>query len=111
MAEEACWRPYEFADVDISTRKVPSFVELRRAHAELSEEHKRLESLYKVFDTEYYDYDKEGEGHHRYHPASLPRRHQLLPVSAMGSENEFNKGAQRRYSQIVHNAAWLKLQA
>ena len=113
------WRPMQqllpqlFAGVDIATEHAPCFRELRRAHAELLAVHKRVAGVYRTWDAlgEYYDYDKEGEGHRRYHPACLPRRHQLLPVAAMGSENEYNQHAQRRYSRIVHNAAWLKLQA
>ena len=104
--------PQLFADVDISTSRLPCFTELRHHHEKLLEARNRVEGDYKVWDAlgTYYDYDKDGEGHHRFHPTGLPRKHTCLPVAAMGSVNEYNEHAQRRYSQIIHHAAWLEVQ-
>eukprot|EP00964_Phaeocystis_antarctica_P025032 scaffold14035_cov67-Phaeocystis_antarctica.AAC.1 len=33
----------------------------------------------------------------------------VLPITAFGSEDDYLKGAQRRFSSIVHHAAWLNL--
>ena len=81
---------------------------LREAHAHLVEVHRRIELVYAGFDRTY-DYDREGESHTRFHPSHLPPAHTLLPISEMGSENDYLEHAQRRWSQIVHHSAWLSL--
>ena len=83
--------------------------ELRAAHADLLEEYARVAGTYDVWDSKYYDYDKEGEGHTRYHPAGLPRRAQLQPLSEMASESENNVQAQATWTSIIHHSDWLKM--
>ena len=56
-----------------------------------------------------YDFDRNGESHARFHPTHLPPAHTLVPLAEMGSETEYLKHAQRRWSQIVHHSAWLSL--
>lgn len=110
-----CWRPLQvlcprlFADVDIDTARVASFEELRREHATLSAEHRRIDVLYKAMDALYYDYDKEGEGHSRFHPLHLPASFELVPVSQFGSSSDYLQNAQRTWSKIYAHGRWLAL--
>ena len=107
-----CWRPLQqlspqlFADVDIATSKLPALRELQRAHEDMLARHERIDKAFKLWDNTYYDYDKEGEGHTRFHPSGLPPRKKLLPLSEFGSTSEYLQNAQRTYSQIAHNSAW-----
>ena len=54
---------------------------MREAHQRTLEVHRRVELTYAEWDTAYYDYDKDGEGCARFHPANLPPRHTMVPVS------------------------------
>ena len=82
-------------------------MELQRAHRELRETHARVAGTYDLWDSKYYDYDKEGEGCPRFHPEGLPTPQQLQPLSEMGSDSDLNKQAQATWSQIVHHSDWL----
>ena len=44
---------------------------------------------------------------YHFHPANLPERSTLLPLARFESNSERLQNAQRRYSLIVHHAAWL----
>ena len=70
-----------------------------------------MEALHASWDSLYYDFDKEGEGHTRFHPRGLPPRHTLLPLADFGSDSDFLEHAQRRWTQITHQSAWLQLLA
>ena len=61
------------------------------AHARVLETHRRVELTYADWDTSYYDYDKDGEGCTRFHPAALPPRHTMLPVSEMAAATDLNQ--------------------
>ena len=74
--QELC--PQLFADVDIATSPLRPLRELRQAHVRVLETHRRVELTYADWDTSYYDYDKDGEGCTRFHPAALPPRHRCL---------------------------------
>ena len=71
----------------------------------------RRKHLHASWDSLYYDFDKEGEGHTRFHPRGLPPRHTLLPLADFGSDSDFLEHAQRRWTQITHQSAWLQLLA
>ena len=71
--------------------------------------HQRVDDTWSLWSASYVFYDKEGEGHERFHPTGLPPRRQLLPIAEMGSGSEFLQHAQRRWSQIIHHSAWLQL--
>jgi hypothetical protein len=103
--------PHLFGGVDLASSSLPAVVELQQAHASLLETHRRVEKLHAAWDEIYYDFDKEGEGHARFHPSGLPPRHTLLPLAEMGSDSEFLQHAQRRWTQITHHSAWLQLLA
>ena len=64
-------------------------------------------ATYSQYDRQVYDYCKEGLAHYRFHPDGLPGRETLLPLAAFDSGREHLQNAQRRFSQIVHHAAWL----
>ena len=108
------WRPMQqlcpqlFGGVDLGTAPEQVFCELRRAHARLLEEHDRISRVYDLWDANYYDYDKDGEGHTQYHPSGLAKNKELLPLSRFGTEDEYLQSAQRRYSSVVNHGAWLK---
>ena len=85
------------------------FGELRHAHAKLVGEQARVQREYDRFDTLTYDYDKRGNSHTRFHPTGLPPAHTLLPIDAFGSDSKYLETAQRRYSQIIHHASWLRM--
>ena len=110
-----CWRPMQrlcpqlFGDVDIVESAAPSIIELGTAHRELMELWRRTDATYKTFDNKIFDYDKEGESHHRFHPEYLPQRHQLPAIAEFASESDHLQHAQRTWSRIVHHRAWLDL--
>ena len=112
-----CWRPLclffpqLFDDVDISTSTLPPLVEMRGCHKELLTLHAKVDTVYSTWDSIYYDYDKDGEGHCRFHPTGLVPRAHLLPISEMGSTSKHLEHAQRQYSSIVHHSNWLHLGA
>ena len=62
---------------------------------------------YEQYDRQVFDYCKEGLAHFRFHPDGLPDRDTLLPLACFDSGSEHLQSAQRRYSQIIHHAAWL----
>ena len=64
-------------------------------------------ATYAEYDRQVYDYCREGLAHYRFHPDGLPARETLLPLAAFDSDREHLQNAQRRFSQIVHHAAWL----
>ena len=122
IAEAACvgswalvWRPMQqlcpqlFGGVDLATAPQEAFAELQRAHARLMEAHARVSGVWKEWDDDFYDYNKDGESCKAFHPEQLATRQELLPITAFGSEDDYLKGAQRRFSSIVHHAAWWKL--
>ena len=90
--------PQVLGDVDITTSEAPCLKEFREAHSKLLKVHARMEGAWALWDKNVYDYDKEGEGHHCFHPAGLPPRHTLLPISETGSDSDFLQHAQRRWS-------------
>ena len=90
--------PQVLGDVDITTSEAPCLKEFREAHAKLLKVHARMDGAWALWDKNVYDYDKEGEGHHCFHPAGLPPRHTLLPISETGSDSDFLQHAQRRWS-------------
>ena len=104
-----------FADVDITTfgdddgPRRGVFGELRQARAKLMGMHANVQDTYDRFDTELYDYDKHGTAHTRFHPEGLPPAHTLLGLDAFGSDSELLQHAQRKYSQIIHHASWLRM--
>ena len=98
-----------FAAVDASTSELPALVEMQGAHARLMEAHARISGVWAEYDVKYWDYDKEGEGHVRYHPEHLPAAHELLPVSQFNTESDFLQSAQRTWSRVVHHGRWLAL--
>ena len=121
IADAACvgswaliWRPMQrlcpqhFACVEIELAPEPVFVELRAARARLMQAHKRTAAVYKQWDVNNYDYDTAGEGHARYHPDGLAEEKELLPLSQFGTDDEHLQHAQRKYSSVIHHAAWLK---
>ena len=105
--------PQLFAQFDLETAPQQVAAEVRAAHARLLEKHRRVAGVYAEpqWDPKgpYYDYDTAGEGHHRFHPEGLPDRKELLPLSKFGTDEDFLKHAQRRFSSAVHHASWLKL--
>ena len=96
---------------DLETAPQQVAAEVRAAHARLLEKHRRVAGVYAEpqWRGPYYDYDTAGEGHHRFHPDGLPDRKELLPLSKFGTDEDFLKHAQRRFSSAVHHASWLKL--
>ena len=112
-----CWGslqafcPHLFADVDVATSRLPALVELQVAHRQLLRMHGRVETVYAAFDSVWYDVDKCGEQHFRFHPDRLTPRKELLPLAELGSGSEFLQHAQSRWSQIIHHSAWLGLLA
>ena len=66
-----------------------------------------MEGTYEECVRRVYDFCKEGLAHFRFHPANLPERSTLLPLARFESNSERLQNAQRRYSLIVHHAAWL----
>ena len=81
-------------------------------HADLSETHRRVTAIYAEWDSIYYDIDKEGEGHCRFHPQSLPPQKKLVRIAEMGSENNYtHQHAQRTWSPIIHHSAWVSFLA
>ena len=109
------WRPMQllcpqlFANVDIATSDLRALRELRQAHGELLEVHARVAGTYDLWDATYYDYDKDGEGCTRFHPAELPPRRQLQPLSEMSCNSDLNVMAQATWSQVIHHSEWLRL--
>ena len=103
--------PQLFGGVDLATAPQEAFVELQGAHARLMEAHARVSGVWEKWDDpdNFYDYNKDGESCKAFHPEQLATRQELLPITAFGSEDDYLKGAQRRFSSIVHHAAWLKL--
>ena len=101
--------PQLFGGVDLATAPQEAFVELQRAHARLMEAHARVAGVWERWDHDIYDYNKDGESCKAFHPEQLAKRQELLPLTAFGSEDDYLKGAQRRFSSIVHHAAWWKL--
>ena len=93
------WRPMQqlcpqlFASVDIAASMLPALRELRAAHTDLVERYRRVAGLYDLWDSKYYDYDKNGEGMLRFHPSGLPRRDQLQPISEMSQLSPKNNQA------------------
>ena len=59
------------------------------AHQELREVHARVAGVYDLWDSTYYDYDKDGEGCTRFHPADLPPTRMLQPLSEMATFGGF----------------------
>ena len=72
MSRAACvgswaliWRPMQqlcpqlFAHVDIATSTLRALKELQQAHRELREVHARVAGVYDLWDSTYYDYDKD----------------------------------------------------
>ena len=90
-----CWRPMcrlcpqLFGDVDISTSSLRPLRELRQAHQRTLEVHRRVELTYAEWDAAYYDYNKDGEGCARFHPANLPPRHTMVPISEFSAATQF----------------------
>ena len=86
-----CWRPLQrlcpalFGDVDIAKSSAASLKELRTVHASLLESWRRTKGIYDSWDKIIFDYDKEGESHHRFHPSHLPARHELVSVAEFAS--------------------------
>ena len=124
IADAACvgswaliWRPMQqlcpqlFKGVDLERAPQPVFQELREARARLMEKYQRVSGVYARWDSEYFDYDKDGNGHCRFHPDGLPKEADLLPLSKFGTDDDLLQGAQRRYSSVEHHSSWLKLQA
>ena len=122
MSRAACvgswaliWRPMQqlcpqlFAHVDIATSTLRALKELQQAHQELREVHARVAGVYDLWDSTYYDYDKDGEGCTRFHPADLPPTRMLQPLSEMASDTDLNKQAQATWGQIIHHSDWLGL--
>ena len=103
----------EFKTVDITAvstdnfTQLSIFTELQDAHASLLTRHAYVEGTYEEYDRKVYDFCKEGLAHFRFHPANLPERSTLLPLARFDSNSEHLQNAQRRYSLIVHHAAWL----
>ena len=97
-----------FAEIDIATfgddggPRRSLFGELRDAHKLLVGEQAKVQRKYDEFDTLTYDYDKRGNSHVRFHPTGLPPARTLLAIDAFGSDSDYLKTAQRRYSQSDH---------
>ena len=112
-----CWEPMQrlcpwiFGDVDVATSPLPSLRELQRAHASLLEEHRRVAGSIATLEASCYDFTKDGESHHRFHPTSrpLPPARELLPLTEFGSTSEHLQHAQARYSLISHHSEWMRL--
>ena len=103
--------PFKEADITaLSTStftQLPIFTELQDAHASLLARHARVEGTYDTYDRRVYDFCKEGLAHFRFHPQGLPDRDTLLPLAQFASGKEHLQNAQRRFSLIIHHAAWL----
>ena len=122
IADAACvgswaliWRPMQqlcpqlFAGVELEKAPQPAFKELRAAKERLMETHRRVAAVHSHWDTTYFDYDKDGEGCSQFHPDGLPKAKELLPLSQYGTDDDKLQGVQRKYSSVIHHAAWLKL--
>ena len=109
------WRPLQqllpqlFADVNLDEAPQHAFAELRRSRARLMETYARVKGVYSKWDVNYYDYDLDGNGKVRYHPEGLPKEKELVPLARFGTDDDYLKSAQRRYSSVVHHSVWLKL--
>ena len=55
--------PQLFGGVDLATAPQEAFAELRRAHVRLMEAHARVSGVWKKWDDDFYDYNKDGESH------------------------------------------------
>ena len=117
IADAACigswaltWRPMRrlcphlFGAVDITQAPQQVFAELRAAHERVLERHRRVAAVYAQWDQKlvYWDYDTAGEGHHRFHPDGLADQKELLPLSKFGTDEDYLKHAQRRFSSVIH---------
>ena len=103
--------PHLFGGVDITRAPQQVFAELREAHARVLERHRRVAAVYAQWDQAgvYWDFDTAGEGHHRFHPDGLADQKELLPLSKFGTDEDYLKHAQRRFSSVIHHSSWLKL--
>ena len=121
IADAACigswaltWRPMRrlcphlFGGVDITRAPQQVFAELREAHARVLERHRRVAAVYAQWDQAgvYWDFDTAGEGHHRFHPDGLADQKELLPLAKFGTDEDYLKYAQRRFSSVIHHSSW-----
>ena len=111
-----CWHQVRalcpwFADVDIATVAWPSAAEFRTAHRNLRGAHRLVAHRYAEWERNALCYTKDGVPQYRFHPSGLPPAATLLPVSAFALERPEHQHAQRRYSQVVHHAAWYEVLA
>jgi hypothetical protein len=109
------WRPLSqlcpglFADLDPTCQDLPCLRQLRRDHADLVQRSHRIRAVYNAWDASYFDYDKAGNGHGRFHPSGLPPPSHLSPLSELGSDSKHHKHAQRTWSRIIHHSAWVEV--
>ena len=72
------WRPMRqlapriFGAVELDEVDTASAAELRRVHTAALESWRRVDGVHRVWRSKYFDYDKFGEGHHRFVPPGLP---------------------------------------
>ena len=100
--------PHLFGGVDITRAPQQVFAELREAHARVLERHRRVAAVDAQWDQAgvYWDFDTAGEGHHRFHPDGLADQKELLPLSKFGTDEDYLKHAQRRFSSVIHHSSW-----
>ena len=63
--------------------------------------------VYRDYDHTIYDYDRRLLAHHQFHPRGLTPDKELLPLAAFKAEHEYHAHAQKRWSAVIHHAAWL----
>ena len=103
--------PFRAVDITAESaadfQQLSIFTELQDAHSTLLDDYDYVARTYEQYDRQVFDYCKEGLAHFRFHPDGLPDRDTLLPLACFDSGSEHLQSAQRRYSQIIHHAAWL----